>query len=121
MYFPKGSLSLILPACDFGCAACASGQDQAQRAFREIHRGLPEQGIRSKGQHRATADAYRRYRRHFWPTVSGASQGSAHVAGLSEFVWKSDLEFTPGSRWEYSNYGFLLLGVGIEPGSGKSY
>jgi len=24
---------------------------------------------------------------------------------------KRGLEFAPGSRWEYSNYGFLLLGV----------
>ena len=30
-------------------------------------------------------------------------------------------EFAPGSRWEYSNYGFLLLGVIIERVSGKSY
>jgi CubicO group peptidase (beta-lactamase class C family) len=32
-----------------------------------------------------------------------------------------DLEFEPGSRWEYSNYGFLLLGVLIEKVSGQSY
>ena len=31
------------------------------------------------------------------------------------------LEFTPGSRWAYSNYGFLLLGVVVERVSGKSY
>jgi D-alanyl-D-alanine carboxypeptidase len=30
-------------------------------------------------------------------------------------------EFEPGSRWEYSNYGFLMLGVVIERVSGKSY
>lgn len=29
--------------------------------------------------------------------------------------------FEPGSRWEYSNYGFLLLGVIVERVSGKSY
>lgn len=34
---------------------------------------------------------------------------------------KRDLEFTPGSRWEYSNYGFLLLGVVVERVSGMSY
>ena len=34
---------------------------------------------------------------------------------------KRSLEFEPGSRWEYSNYGFLLLGVVIERVSGKSY
>jgi len=32
-----------------------------------------------------------------------------------------DVEFEPGSRWEYSNYGFLLLGVLIEKVSGQSY
>jgi D-alanyl-D-alanine carboxypeptidase len=31
------------------------------------------------------------------------------------------VEFEPGSRWRYSNYGFLLLGVLIEKVSGKSY
>src|SRR5690349_11285649 len=32
-----------------------------------------------------------------------------------------DLQFEPGTRWEYSNYGFLLLGVLIEKLSGQSY
>ena len=31
------------------------------------------------------------------------------------------LEYEPGSRWQYSNYGFLLLGVLIEKVSGQSY
>jgi D-alanyl-D-alanine carboxypeptidase len=34
---------------------------------------------------------------------------------------KRNLEFEPGSRWEYSNYGFLLLGLVVERASGKSY
>jgi D-alanyl-D-alanine carboxypeptidase len=34
---------------------------------------------------------------------------------------KRDLKFEPGSRWEYSNYGFLLLGVVIEKVSRQSY
>ena len=32
-----------------------------------------------------------------------------------------DLRFEPGAKWEYSNYGFLLLGALIEKASGKSY
>ena len=32
-----------------------------------------------------------------------------------------DLAFEPGSRWEYSNYGFLLLGMVIEKVSGQDY
>jgi len=31
------------------------------------------------------------------------------------------LEFEPGSRWAYSNYGFLLLGFLIEKASGQTY
>jgi D-alanyl-D-alanine carboxypeptidase len=31
------------------------------------------------------------------------------------------VEYEPGSRWQYSNYGFLLLGVLIEKVSGQSY
>jgi len=31
------------------------------------------------------------------------------------------LEFEPGSKWQYSNYGFLLLGVIVERISGQSY
>jgi len=34
---------------------------------------------------------------------------------------KRGLLFEPGSRWDYSNYGFLLLGVVIEKVSGESY
>jgi D-alanyl-D-alanine carboxypeptidase len=31
------------------------------------------------------------------------------------------LEFEPGSRWEYSNYGFVLLGAVIEKVTGQTY
>jgi len=31
------------------------------------------------------------------------------------------IRFEPGSRWEYSNYGFILLGAVIEKVSGQSY
>jgi CubicO group peptidase (beta-lactamase class C family) len=31
------------------------------------------------------------------------------------------LAFTPGSKWDYSNYGFVLLGLVIEKVSGQSY
>jgi CubicO group peptidase (beta-lactamase class C family) len=34
---------------------------------------------------------------------------------------KRPLKFEPGSRWEYSNYGFLLLGAVIEKVTGESY
>jgi CubicO group peptidase (beta-lactamase class C family) len=43
---------------------------------------------------------------------------------LSDYVklyGKRDLKFEPGSKWEYSNYGFILLGVIIEKVSGQSY
>jgi len=31
------------------------------------------------------------------------------------------LEFEPGTKWEYSNYGFLLLGIVVEKASGQDY
>jgi D-alanyl-D-alanine carboxypeptidase len=31
------------------------------------------------------------------------------------------LAFDPGSRWDYSNYGFLLLGLVVEKASGQNY
>jgi CubicO group peptidase (beta-lactamase class C family) len=34
---------------------------------------------------------------------------------------KRGLRFEPGSRWEYSNYGMMLLGVVIERVTGQSY
>lgn len=34
---------------------------------------------------------------------------------------KRGLEFEPGSRWQYSNYGFILLGAIIENVAGQSY
>jgi D-alanyl-D-alanine carboxypeptidase len=34
---------------------------------------------------------------------------------------KRGLEFEPGSRWAYSNYGFILLGAVIEKVTGHSY
>jgi len=32
-----------------------------------------------------------------------------------------ELKFEPGTRWEYSNYGFILLGVLVERLSGENY
>jgi CubicO group peptidase (beta-lactamase class C family) len=34
---------------------------------------------------------------------------------------KRGLAFEPGTRWAYSNYGFLLLGVVVEKAAGSSY
>lgn len=38
-----------------------------------------------------------------------------------ELYGERGLQFEPGTSWEYSNYGFLLLGVLIEKVSGQSY
>src|SRR6266481_3538551 len=54
-------------------------------------------------------------------------QYNAHrqeLRALQDYVTlygKRDLAFEPGSRWAYSNYGFLLLGLVIEEVSGVSY
>jgi D-alanyl-D-alanine carboxypeptidase len=52
---------------------------------------------------------------------------SAHrleLRTLNDYVrlyGKRGLKFTPGSRWEYSSYGFILLGLVVANVSGQSY
>ncbi len=43
------------------------------------------------------------------------------LADYVELYGERGLEFEPGSRWSYSNYGFILLGVAIEKVTGQSY
>jgi CubicO group peptidase (beta-lactamase class C family) len=43
------------------------------------------------------------------------------LADYVKLYGKRGLEFEPGSRWAYSNYGFILLGVVIEKVTGHSY
>jgi CubicO group peptidase (beta-lactamase class C family) len=43
------------------------------------------------------------------------------LADYVELYGQRGLEFQPGSRWAYSNYGMLLLGVVIEKVTGQSY
>jgi D-alanyl-D-alanine carboxypeptidase len=48
----------------------------------------------------------------------------AELRALDDYVelyGKRGLEFEPGSRWAYSNYGFILLGAVIEKVTGQSY
>jgi CubicO group peptidase (beta-lactamase class C family) len=42
-------------------------------------------------------------------------------AEMLELIAGYDLLFEPGARWEYSNFGFFLLGVIIESASGRTY
>jgi len=43
------------------------------------------------------------------------------LADYVQLYGKRGLEFRPGSRWSYSNYGFILLGRVIEKVTGQSY
>jgi CubicO group peptidase (beta-lactamase class C family) len=43
------------------------------------------------------------------------------LADYVKLYGKRGLEFKPGSRWAYSNYGFILLGAVIEKVTGQSY
>jgi CubicO group peptidase (beta-lactamase class C family) len=43
------------------------------------------------------------------------------LADYVNLYGKRGLEFEPGSRWAYSNYGFILLGAVIERVTGQSY
>jgi CubicO group peptidase (beta-lactamase class C family) len=42
------------------------------------------------------------------------------LQGYVKLYGERDLQFESGTRWEYSNYGLLLLGVLIEKVSGNS-
>ena len=44
--------------------------------------------------------------------------GKRHIV---RYMWTQPLQFTPGTRNQYSNFGFLLLGLVIEKTTGESY
>lgn len=43
------------------------------------------------------------------------------IADYINLYGSRGLAFEPGSKWEYSNYGFILLGRVVEKVSGMSY
>jgi CubicO group peptidase (beta-lactamase class C family) len=57
----------------------------------------------------------------FGPEFDAHSKELRTLQDYVNLYGKRNLEFEPGSRWQYSNYGFLLLGVVVERVSGKSY
>jgi CubicO group peptidase (beta-lactamase class C family) len=44
-----------------------------------------------------------------------------NISDYLQLYGTRDLKFAPGAKWEYSNYGFMLLGALIERVGGKSY
>jgi D-alanyl-D-alanine carboxypeptidase len=57
----------------------------------------------------------------FGPSFDAHREGLRSLADYVKLYGKRGLEFAPGSRWAYSNYGFILLGVVIEKVTGQSY
>jgi CubicO group peptidase (beta-lactamase class C family) len=57
----------------------------------------------------------------FGPDFDAHREELRTLADYVRLYGKRGLEFEPGSRWAYSNYGFLLLGVVIERVTGQSY
>jgi CubicO group peptidase (beta-lactamase class C family) len=57
----------------------------------------------------------------FGPEFAAHRNELRTLADYVELYGKRRLEFKPGSRWAYSNYGFVLLGVVIEKVTGQSY
>lgn len=57
----------------------------------------------------------------FTPDNLAAMQSARSLADLKPLVVADKPAFTPGERSQYSNSGFLLLGLMIEKVSGKSY
>jgi D-alanyl-D-alanine carboxypeptidase len=57
----------------------------------------------------------------FGPEFDAHRKDLRALADYVKLYGKRGLEFEPGSRWAYSNYGFILLGVVIEKVTGQSY
>jgi CubicO group peptidase (beta-lactamase class C family) len=57
----------------------------------------------------------------FGPDFDLHRTGLRTLADYLQLYGKRGLEFRPGSRWSYSNYGFILLGRVIEKVTGQSY
>jgi CubicO group peptidase (beta-lactamase class C family) len=57
----------------------------------------------------------------FGPDFDAHRKALRTLADYVKLYGKRGLEFEPGSRWAYSNYGFLLLGAVIEKVTGHSY
>jgi CubicO group peptidase (beta-lactamase class C family) len=57
----------------------------------------------------------------FGPEFDARRSELRTLADYVELYGERGLEFEPGSRWAYSNYGFLLLGVVVEEVTGQSY
>jgi D-alanyl-D-alanine carboxypeptidase len=57
----------------------------------------------------------------FGPDFEAHRKEPRTLADYVKLYGKRGVEFEPGSRWDYSNYGFILLGVVIERVTGQSY
>jgi len=57
----------------------------------------------------------------FGPDFDAHREELRTLADYVKLYGKRGLDFKPGSRWAYSNYGFILLGAVIERVTGRSY
>jgi D-alanyl-D-alanine carboxypeptidase len=57
----------------------------------------------------------------FGPAFDARRRQLRSLADNVKLYGKRGLEFVPGSRWAYSNYGFILLGRVVERVTGQSY
>jgi CubicO group peptidase (beta-lactamase class C family) len=57
----------------------------------------------------------------FGPKFTEKRKELRELADYLALYGERELQFEPGSRWAYSNYGFLLLGLVVERVSGQGY
>ena len=103
-------------------AARRSRRARPRRPDRQKPTRLPEPGGGLEGHGAPSADPHRRHRRHLRPKSSTATGStSATTPTTSTCTANEGAAFEPGSRFEYSNYGFVLLGALVEAVTGQTY
>lgn len=96
------------------------GEDQLET----LHDDLREITVRQLLHHRAGWDRNESYDPMFKTVMIGKelmAEGPADQGQIIEYMLQQPLDFSPGTKYAYSNFGYCLLGRIIEQVSGMSY
>ena len=91
-------------------------EDPVARYYAGLPRGWQKITLHQLLTHTSGIPDYTRQPR-FWDAATRPETPAEIVDGVQD----KPLEFAPGSKWAYSNTGYILLGIVIEEVSGKKY